>query len=84
MTRAFIVIMAVLVGLLVAAPSNAGYGYNYGGYKALLPPETTALPFRPEDPRVLALLRGQSIPRTDFAFVMSYMASRVHKQRAAK
>ena len=30
MTRAFIVIVAVLVGLLVAAPSKAGYGYNYG------------------------------------------------------
>ena len=33
MTRAFILTVAVLVGLLVAAPSNAGsYGYGYGGY----------------------------------------------------
>lgn len=29
MTRAFILIVAVLVGLLVAAPSKAGYGYGY-------------------------------------------------------
>lgn len=48
---------------------------------ALLPPEPAALGgFLPEDPRVGALKAGLAIPRTDWSFIQSFVASRLHKR----
>lgn len=49
--------------------------------RKLLPPEPAKVGFAPEDPRVSALKAGIPIPRTDWAYVQSYCASRVAKNQ---
>ena len=49
--------------------------------RQLLLPEPAKVGFAPEDPRIAALKKGIAIPRTDWAFVQSYAASRVARNK---